>query len=286
MSYIAEAKDVLLHSTTGKAFIIALIILGTILLTRFLNRTIERGLKKSSKHINVDPTQYSLLRHTVSAFIYLVGFSVIIYTIPSLRSLAISLLAGAGIFAVIIGFASQQAFSNIVSGVMIAISRPFRVGDTIAIRDTLRGTVEDITLRHTVIKDMENKRIIVPNSIMGSEIIQNESLDDERIFKKIEFDISYESNIDKAMKIIAEVAQKHPKFMDYRTDEEKKRNVPVEVLISELGESGIRLRTRVWTKNPEDAMRLASDVRKSVKHRFDKAGIEIPYPHRTIVYKK
>jgi len=71
------------------------------------------------------------------------------------------MLAGAGILAVAVGFASQAALSNIISGVFVVIFKPFRVGDRLKINE-LTGVVEDITLRHTVIRDLENKRIIIP----------------------------------------------------------------------------------------------------------------------------
>lgn len=91
-----------------------------------------------------------------------------------------TLFAGAGIFAAIIALASQQALSNIISGIFIVISKPFRVGDYIELSILHRGTVEDITLRHTVIRDIQNNRIIVPNSKINSETIVNYHLNDER----------------------------------------------------------------------------------------------------------
>lgn len=95
-----------------------------------------------------------------------------VYETNALRTVATSLLAGAGILAVAVGFASQQALSNIVSGIMIVIFKPFRVNDRLNIGTTFNGIVEDITLRHTVIRDFENKRIIVPNMVISQECLE------------------------------------------------------------------------------------------------------------------
>jgi len=101
---------------------------------------------------------------------------------PNLRALASSFLAGAGILAVAVGFASQHALGNIISGVFIVIFKPFRVTDRVKLRE-LTGVVEDITLRHTIIRDFENKRIIIPNFLISEEIIVNSNFEDDRICK-------------------------------------------------------------------------------------------------------
>ena len=85
-------------------------------------------------------------------------------SIPSLKNLGTALFAGAGVMAAVKGFASQAAFSNIISGVFVILFKPFRVGDIVQLTNGLKGKVTDITFRHTVIKDYENRRIIIPNS--------------------------------------------------------------------------------------------------------------------------
>ncbi|USN45801.1 MAG: mechanosensitive ion channel family protein [Candidatus Woesearchaeota archaeon] len=225
------------------------------------------------------------MRHLVAGLVYVIGIGLAIYVVPSLRALSVSLFAGAGVLALILGFASQSVFANIVSGIFIAIFKPFRVGDVISVKNYL-GTVEDITLKHTVIRSFENKRIIIPNSLMNSEVIENANIEDENICKFVEVGISYDSSIDNAMKIMAREAQKHPLFLDHRTDDERKEKKPA-VVVRVLGfsDSAIKLRAWVWAKTPGDAFILGCDLNKSIKEAFDKAGIEIPFPYRTIVYK-
>ncbi len=263
------------------------IILLAILITRIFRRIMHRYFEQSSHTLKVDPTRYKFFKNAVSFIIFLIAFTIIFYTIPQLRTLGVSLFAGAGILAIIIGFASQAAFANIISGVFIVSSKPFRVGDYIKISNEFFGTVEDITLRHTVIRNNENRRIIIPNSLINSETIINSNIVDETTCSLIELGISYDSDIDKAIAIIQEETKKHPLLLDNRTDEDKEKGVPeVVVRVMGFGESSVNLRAYAWAATSFDGFVMRTDLFKIIKKRFDKEGIEIPYPYRTIVIKK
>lgn len=94
-------------------------------------------------------------------------------------------MAGAGILAAVLGFASQTAFSNIMNGIMIVVFKPFRIGDIIEVdrQDAYMGVVADITLRHTVIQNFENKRVIIPNSVISTQIIVNRDIADQKVVR-------------------------------------------------------------------------------------------------------
>lgn len=142
-----------------------IIFVVTIVVAFIFQKLYSRFINHSSGVMKNDPTNYKFVGHAMSAIIYLVGFGWAIYEIPQMRQIANSLLAGAGILAVAAGFASQHALSNIISGLFIIIFKPFRVNDRLLLRETMQGFVEDITLRHTVIRDFENRRIIIPNTV-------------------------------------------------------------------------------------------------------------------------
>lgn len=277
----------LLFNGYGKIFLVIIILLITVIFQKIVRRLFERFVKKSSKFIKVEATKYNFLKHLMTAMIYLVGIGAAIYAIPQLRALSVSLFAGAGILAVIVGFASQQAFSNIVSGVFIVIFKPYRVGDRIKIGADVSGVVEDITLRHTVIKNWQNIRIIIPNSKISDNTIENMDIGDQKICKWVEFGISYDSDISKAMGIMREEAEKHPNCLDNRDENEKKNKDPiVRVRVLGFGDSSVNLRAWVWAQDAGKGFAMACDLNKSIKERFDKERIEIPFPYRTIVYKK
>ncbi len=262
------------------------IVAGTFLAAYIFNRLFRRVIQRSSLIIRNDPTNYVFLRHAISGMIYVIGFSWAVFSLPSLRAVASSLLAGAGILAVAVGFASQHALSNIISGVFIVIFKPFGVNDRLRFQNGLQGTVEDITLRHVVVRDFENRRILIPNSVISEEVIINADFGDDKICKLLEIDISYDSDIDLARAIIQEEALRHPLKIDARRPEQIEAGRPeILVRVIALGEYYVRLRAYIWAKNNADAFELGCDLMETLKKRFDREGIEIPFPYRTIVQK-
>lgn len=266
------------------------LILGTFLIAFTLSFTVRRLLNlvilKSSKRLKEDPTNFSFLKNSASTLIYSVAIIFIFLKIPYLRTLGTALFAGAGIIAAVIGFASQKAFANIISGIFILIFKPFRVKDTIEFMNSTKGVVEEITLRHTIIRNYENRRVIVPNGIISEDTIINSNILDLKIRMHIEFGISYDSNIEKAIGIIREESMNHSNFLDNRSEDEKQNNQPaVLVRLIDLADFSLKLKAYVWTNNNDEAYALKCDVLRSVFDRFNKEGIEVPFPYRTIVYK-
>ena len=263
------------------------ILAGTMLVAYLFNRIFRRFIERSALLMKTDPTNYQFLRHVITAVIYVLGFSWAVYAVPNLRTVANSLLAGAGILAVAVGFASQHALSNIISGIFIVVFKPFRVNDRLYIRNQFSGIVEDITLRHTVIRDFENRRILIPNSVISDEVIVNSDFEDDKICKFFEIGISYDSDIDRARAILQEEAMAHPLLLDNRSDEDRRAGKPqVLVRVIGLGEYSVNLRAYLWAINAADAFAMACDLFETVKKRFDAEGIEIPFPYRTIVQKE
>lgn len=172
------------------AIYVAAIFLAAFILLKILRVILNKFILKSSGDLRIDPTQFKFLNNALGMVIFFSAFTLIFMTIPKLRTLGVTLFAGAGIFAAIIGFASQAAFSNIVSGIFIVIFKPFRVGDIVKISNLYSGVVEDITLRHTVISDFENKRLIIPNSVISAETIHNSNIIDRKVCNHIWYGIS------------------------------------------------------------------------------------------------
>lgn len=266
-------------------FIVGIIIVA-IILSKLTLRFLKRHFEKSARFGEMDQTNYNFFKNAIKFTYVITAIIIIFYSIPALHSIGVTLFAGAGIFAAIIGFASQQAFSNIIGGIFIVIFKPFHVNDMLKVGNNEWGVVEDITLRHTVIRSFENRRYVIPNSVISSETLLNASLTDDHICVFVEMNISYDSDEDLATQIMQEEAIKHPDFWDHRTEDEKNDNVPaVVVRLISFDESSIKLRAYVWTKDPFVAFTLKTDLFRTYKKRFEAAGIEIPYPYRTLVYK-
>lgn len=259
------------------------IVIATIILAALFSWLFRRFLKRSTGVIMNDPTNYIFLRHAISGLIYIIGFSWAVYTMPGMRAIANSLLAGAGILAVAVGFASQHALSNIISGIFIIIFKPFRVHDRLRFQNGLQGAVEDISLRHVVIRDFENRRILIPNSVISEEIIINSDFGEDKICKWLVFHLSYDTDLELAKTIITEEATAHPNLIDNRSPEEISEGFPlVRIRVVELGENGLRIRAYLWANDNASAFAMGCDVMERLIVRFREAGIAFGYPRRVV----
>ncbi|WP_269849074.1 mechanosensitive ion channel family protein [Methanosarcina horonobensis] len=291
---------------------IVLVGMGTILVARTVNNIMESYFKRASRRLHMDTTTFRMFRHITVAAVYFIGLVVIIFSIPSLRSLSVAMFTGAGLAGIVIGFAAQNTLSNIIAGIALALFQPFRVGDRLTIMNEY-GKVTDLNLRHTVIITWDNRRLIVPNSVISNEAIINWTIEDPAVIWPIEVGISYDSDIGKAKEIMIEEARKHPKVMSPQTleysvvkpsilrpetfanvhepsvlhtvDPDFRERGGIKVYVTELGDFAVNLRMMMWFKDRSDAYSSGCEIREAIKNRFDREGIEIPYPYRTIVYK-
>ncbi|PQJ81888.1 mechanosensitive ion channel family protein [Polaribacter glomeratus] len=281
-------KDVTHTLFQETSLLIHAIVIATITFVFYfvVNKSINKFIKKHANQEEFDATNYRFLQRALSLLIVLIGLSFIIFLVPSLRHIATTILAGAGVIVAVIGFASQQVLANIISGIMIVITKPYRLKDTISLRN-IEGKVEDITLRHTVIKNYENKRIIVPNSVMNSEVIVNSNFADDICCEWVEIGIAFTANIKHAKAIMKEEIIKNPLFIDHRNAKQIEKLaeiVPVRVIT--IGDFSVTLRAWTWAANPGDAFILGCELKESIKDRFEKEGIEMPYPYTNIIQRK
>jgi small-conductance mechanosensitive channel len=274
------------YSENKTAILIVCILIGAIILTRTIRWLIDKSFVTASEKLNLDKTRYRFFKNAVSLIIWLIAIGAILSLTPKLKALAYTLFAGAGILVAIIGFAAQAAFSNIISGIFIVIFKPFRVGDMIKVGTLEYGIVEDITLRHTIMNNFENKRIIIPNSVISADTIINDSIADSKVCKYVEIGISYDSDVDLALKIMEEEGAKHPDCIDVRTEEQILAGEHIiNTRLLSFGDFSVNLRAYVWANDPQKVYQMHSDINRAIKKRFDNEGIEIPFPYRTIVYK-
>ncbi|EGV44766.2 mechanosensitive ion channel family protein [Bizionia argentinensis JUB59] len=266
-----------IKKTTYLIFVFVLTSIAYTISNGLFNRIIER---------KDNPTTYKFLKYVAAFIIIVIGIAFAAMAFPSLKSIASTALGGAGIIAAIIGLASQEALANIIGGFFIIMFKPFQVYDTIKISGEMVGTVTDITLRHTLIRDYHNKMIVVPNAIINKEKIVNYNLGDQKYCQYVEFSISYDSDIELAKRIMQEECENHPSNIDVRTKVDEHNKVPkVQVRVISLEDSHVALRAWVWTSQFGLSFAMKCDLLESIKNRFDTEGIEIPYPYRTIITK-
>lgn len=259
-----------------------IVVFLTWLLSRLIRFIITKIIVR--KQQEASKTVLLFMRSTVKMILGILGLIYIVYTIPVLREKALFILSSAGVFAAIIGFAAQSAIANLVSGVFIVVFKPFRAGDYIKLDEHRLGIVEDITLRHTIINNFENKRLIIPNSIISKESILNHTIEDSQILSFNNFLLGMYADIDLARRIITEEAAKLPNIIDKRLPDQIKQNKPiVDVLVVNTKESVIHMRAYVWIDGPEKEFFNKSILRENVHKRFIQEGVNLPIPLRKII---
>ncbi len=167
-----------------------------------------------------------------------------------------------------IGMAFNGTIGHIASGVMLMIFKPFKVGDLVKIGgNQSMGTVESITAFNTVLKTLDNQRIIIANSNVTGNDVTNITGEGE-VGVELTYGIGYNNDIDKARKIILDVGKSCPHILD----------TPAQgVVVTNLGDSSVDLATRPFCK-PEHFWDVKFFMQENVKKEFDKHGIGIPYP--------
>ena len=256
------------------------------LIVRIITALIKYLFRRSQRRrgrIVVDETKVGFVRQIAVVCVYVIGTAAFLSLIPGMEKVSNSILASAGIMAMAVGLASQEALSNIIGGLFIIFSRPFKVGDFIQVDEVIVGTVVEITLRHTVIRNIENRMILVPNNKINSSTIVNSSYGDTSTCALVEVGVSYNTELDRAISVMRDVVMSHPMLIDIRSNEDVSAGVPkVVIRVVNLGDSAITLRAWAWAANSANAFAMKCDLLKSLKERFDIENIEIPYPYYNI----
>ncbi len=184
------------------------------------------------------------------------------------------LLATLGIGSLAIALAAQASLSDIFSGVVIMLDRPYRIDDRIEIQDLdTWGDVTDIGLRSTRIRTRDNRLVIIPNSVIAKSLIVNHSFPDEHYRIEVHVGVGYESDIEEARQIMVRAAQ---------DVEGVWKDKPAEALLMALAESALLFRVRIWIESYADARRITDKVNTALYSALEGAGIDLPFPQQTI----
>ena len=263
----------------GAVVIGLLCLLAAFVISRILDRLFNRGQWVMGRlGRKVDNTVVRYVKRVSTLLVFLAAGLVFVSLIPGLQGLFSTLLASAGLTALVFGFAAKSTLSNFISGMSLAVYRPFRIGDKVEI-DGKVGTVEDITLRHTIVRTWRHERLIIPNEKIDNMTLINYSIIEEQILCTVQFGVSYDTDLDLARRLILEEAKACPHI---NQDHQEK---PWLKVISHQ-DFAIGLRLYAWVKNKDNDWLTQWWMLEMVKKRFDAEGVEIPFPYRTLVYKK
>ncbi len=219
---------------------------------------------------------YNFLNTLIKGFIILVMIFKIGNLSQTFQSMAGSILMSSSLIVAVLAFAFQKSLEDLIAGFMISVFRPFEVGDRINfVNMQIVGYIEDISLRHTTIRTFTNSRLIVPNSVMNKEVLENSHIVDPISGGFLDITIAYTADIDRAMEIIVECVESDKDVLDIRPIDERVGSHFTTVFINELSEYGVNLRVTIWTANVDLNFETVSRLRKEIVKRFVAEGIEI-----------
>ncbi len=256
---------------TEKVHIIAAgcILVGALVLGWLLKHAIDRYIGRQSAKGTMDPgvkTRMQMSGKLLLVFIYLLGVALAVFQFPRAKAVGTGLLASAGVIGVFMGLASQSALANIMSGITLAFSQPFRLGDTIFVEGE-KGTVEEIHLSYTFIRTPDNRRLIIPNRNLASKTIVNYSIVESRITARVDVWIDFSADIDRARTIAMQAVKESP-YWD--TDGEPS------VAVVEMTESAVKLRVLADASSQAQASNLGMDARERIITRFREQRVPFP----------
>lgn len=184
------------------------------------------------------------------------------------------LLVGAGFLGIVFGMAAQHTLGNMIAGFVLMFSRPFEIGDWVRIEDS-EGTVTDITIMHTRIRTFDGETVVYPNDLVNKSRVTNYS-DRNRLRLTVDVTVDYETDLDRACEVALSAVGGVEEVLDVPSPE---------VASTTFGDSGIALELRFWIENPSarKRRRVVSEAVQAVKTDFEAEGIDIPYPHQTVV---
>jgi small conductance mechanosensitive channel len=269
-------KDLLNPGTLpGAVFYGLLFLLLATLMVRLVRLGVAKALKRDHKQV-IDRTAVAFLVQLAQIGIFVLAFIFYAHLVPELRALGTALLAGVSVASVIIGLAAQNTLGNLIAGISLLLYRPFRVGDRVQINAPTgleMGTVENLTLGYTILQTFDNRRIVVPNSVMISQITVN--LTHSRVLAQVPISIDYAADVSRARHILTELAQNHHLVQ-----------AVVNCPVTQLDSSSVTLTLRVWCANIGDAKQVEFDLYEQAKERFEGEGIARPSSYQTVVLKK
>ncbi len=244
-----------------------LTVIITIFIALWLSRLLENRLMRA-EHVNVN------LRVILTKLIRIVLLFIATLIALSAVGLDITLLSVfGGALGVGLGFGLQRIASNYVSGFIILLDKSMQIGDVIT-ADGHYGVVNDLRTRYLVLRKLDGTEVIIPNETLIVNSVINHSFSDHKARVQVPVQISYDSSLELAMRLISDIAMQNPRVL----------KVPEPtVLIKGFGESGIDLMLSVWIPDPEEgSASLQSEIYLKIWHAFQENNISIPYPQREV----
>jgi len=251
--------------SASSIIISAAILAASFALAKALGSAVNRSLTKRSVDSGIRDSLERFTRYITIFVGILFALNVLGFSLNSLTALSAVLMVG-------IGFGLQNITQNFISGIILLVERPVKVGDIIHVGDSV-GKIIDIHVRSTVILTRDDVAIIVPNSKLVSEEVMNDSFTGNRIRQHIKVGVAYGSDVEKVRKILLQQASEHPKVL--------KDPLPL-VIFEDFGDSSLDFDLRFWCGDIWGIDNVCSDIRFQIDAAFRANKVQIPFPQRDV----
>jgi len=268
------SSDFVLEAIVPKVSMIVIIIICAVVISRMFNhfllnwqkRIIARLERKKVSTIASTNTKMFIIRRVAVFIIYMFALIMILLQFEAVRNIGAGLLASAGVAGIVIGMAAQNTLSDLIAGVSISFSQPVRLGDAVIFENEF-GWVEEISLMHTIIKTWDNRRIIVPNSVIIKKVIQNWTMKDPSLLGIVVLYVDYMCEIEDLKKWVKDIVGKS----EYATEEK----ISV-VQVVDFTEKTMVI--RVLAKGPDapSTWNLRCEIREKLIKKFKEKDIPLP----------
>ncbi len=276
-----DALNIMLDRLTsmGTAFVAVLpqVVIAVVVLaaTWMMAKLVGRLVGWLTRGSNLRPSMIELLKN-IAAIVVWLGGVLVAATIAFPEMSPTDLLAALGIGSVAIGFAFKDIFENFLAGILILYREPMRLRDYIRCED-VEGQVEKITIRDTHVRQTDGQLVVLPNALLFKNPVVIRT-DQERRRVSVTVGVAYGEEVDHCRDVIAARGPRTRKCP---------RQEPVQVFAQAFGASSVDFEVAWWTgSRPVDVRRSRDEVVAAIKRALDDAGIEIPFPYRTLTFKE
>ena len=229
---------------------------------RALRLAVHRVLEKNTEGV-LDPTTVRFLGQLAKLFVYIFAFASYAHIIPALKSLGTGWLASLGVVSVVVGLAAQNTLGNLIAGISLVLYRPFKIGDQVQVSAPSgleTATVEAVNLGYTILRTDDERRLVIPNSLIASQTSINLTLTSPVCSVTIK--LNYDANVEKAQKILLDIVRSHANSTGEPT-----------CRLTALTPAGVTLTLTAQPKDPRKVLQMSWDILESAKRQFDAAGI-------------
>ena len=267
-----------LSNETIKIFVF----IGTLLLTYVIFRINRYIFKKIYK---IRKALYLRFFERMLSSVILVGGAVIaLSSFGGFDTIWKTMLGGTAFISAVLIFAAQDVIKDNLAGLMITVYKPFEIGNRVQLEDGTAGIIRDITMRHVVLQLQDTQVIIVPNSKLNAMSIRNFSYMEEYRSALFQFHIAYDSDVEKAMRVIAHAIMESEYSVPGKKTDHGMEYGPVYFMAFE--DSSLLLTTTVYYEASSPSETVISDINLRVDHALQENGIEIPYAYLNVVQKE